>query len=316
VTTPGVLVSINASGGGVPKLPRHRAAVTAGGVEGDRHRNLRVHGGPDRAVCLYSYEQLRALQDEGHQVSVGLLGENLTVMGLDWRLCTPGTRIQVGDVRLLLTAYAVPCTNVSPYFDAGKIFRISQKVHPGWSRVYARVERPGTVQIGDRVTLVQHEAAPPEEPAARLTVRRTGSLRVAAPLAQAFPFFTPDGERLWVPGFDPQYLHPLSGEQGAGAIFTTAHGGEDTLWMILRFSPSEGTATYARVTPGSRGGTVDVALEPVDAHTTQATISYDLTSTSEAGDEKLAALTDAAYAAMLADWEQKIDQALRHDSFD
>ena len=118
-------------------------------------------------------------------------------------------------------------------------------------------------------------------------MRRSGTLRVAAPLAQAFPFFTPDGERLWVPGFDPQYLHPLSGEQGVGAIFTTAHGGEDTLWMVLRFSPSEGVAEYARVTPGSRGGTVQVALEPVDAATTQATITYDLTSTSEAGDEKL-----------------------------
>ena len=160
MTTPGVLVSINASGGGVPKLPRHRAAVTAGGVEGDRQRDLRFHGGPDRAVCLYSFDRIRALQDEGHQVSVGLLGENLTVMGLDWRLWTPGTRVQVGGVRLLLTAFAVPCRNLSPYFDAGKIFRISQKVHPGWSRVYARVEQPGTVQIGDPVRLVEDEDAP------------------------------------------------------------------------------------------------------------------------------------------------------------
>jgi len=83
VTTPGVLVSINASGGGVPKLPRHRAAVTAAGVEGDRQRDLRYHGGVDRAVCLYSFDHIRALQEEGHPVSIGLLGENLTVMGLD-----------------------------------------------------------------------------------------------------------------------------------------------------------------------------------------------------------------------------------------
>ena len=62
VTTPGVLVSINASGGGVPKLPRHRAAVTAGGVEGDRQRDLRYHGGPDRAVCLYSFDLMRAFR--------------------------------------------------------------------------------------------------------------------------------------------------------------------------------------------------------------------------------------------------------------
>ena len=238
-------------------------------------------------------------------------------MGLDWRRVTPGTRIQIGGVRLLITAFAVPCKNLSPYFDEGKVFRISQKVHPGWSRAYARVERPGTVQIGDPVSLIEAEPeeAPPADPPTRLTVRRSGTLRVAAPLTRAFPFFTPDGERLWVPDFDPQYLHPQSGEQGAGAIFTTAHGGEDTLWMVLKFSPADGVAEYARVTPGSRGGTVRVALEALDEARTLATVTYDLTALSERGDEVLAALTESAYAAMLADWEQKIDRALR-DEFD
>ena len=316
MTTPGVLVSINASDGGVPKLPRHRAAVTAAGVEGDRQRDLRFHGGVDRAVCLYSFDHIRALQEEGHQVSIGQLGENLTVMGLDWRHLTPGTRIQVGGVRLLITAFAVPCKNLSPYFAEGKIFRISQKVHPGWSRAYARVEEPGTVQIGDPVSLVEGGDAPVVDAPPRLTVRRRGSLRVGAPLARAFPFFTPDGERLWVPGFDPQYLHPLTGEQGAGAIFTTAHGGEDTLWMVLRFSPSEGVAEYARVTPGSRGGTVRVALEADGEAGTRATITYDLASLSDAGDQVLAAFTESAYAAMLLDWEQKIDRVIRDDSFE
>lgn len=31
--------------------------------------------------------------------------------------------------------------------------RISQKKHPGWSRVYARVLQVGTIKIGDSVTL-------------------------------------------------------------------------------------------------------------------------------------------------------------------
>lgn len=311
----GVLVSVNASRGGVPKLPRHQALVTADGVEGDRQRDLRYHGGPDRAVCLYSFDRIRELQHEGHGVSVGLMGENLTVMGLDWRLLTPGTRVQIGDVLLQLTNFAVPCKNLSPYFGEGKIFRVSQKVHPGWSRVYARVERPGTVRIGDPVSVVEGDAPPAAASATRLSVRRTGTLRVAAPLEQAFPYFTPDGERLWVPGFDPQYLHPLTGEQGVGAIFTTNHGNEDTLWMVLRFSLADGVAEYARVTPGSRAGTVAVALRRLGAAVTEATITYDLTSTSDTGDQKLAAFSDEAYAAMLADWEQKIAQALRDDSF-
>ena len=312
----GLLVSVNTSQGGVPKLPRYQALVTTEGLEGDRQRNLKHHGGPDRAVCLYSFDRIRELQQEGHAVSVGLMGENLTIMGLDWRRLTPGTRVQIGEVVLALTAFTVPCKNLTSYFEGGEIFRVSQKVNPGWSRVYARVEQSGMVRLGDPVDIVEDGAVTVPASAERARVRRTGSLRVAAPLERAFPYFTPDGERLYVPGFDPQYLHPLTGEQGEGAIFTTDHNGEDTLWMVLRFSPAEGQAEYARVTPGSRRGSVSVSLERLDQSTTQATISYDLTSTSEAGDQKLAAFTDQAFAATLAEWETKIDQLLRDDSFE
>ena len=314
--TSGVLVSVNTSRGGVPKLPRYQALVTAEGLDGDRQRDLRHHGGPDRAVCLYSFDRIRELQQEGHAVSVGLMGENLTVKGLDWRLLTPGTRVQVGEIVLRLTTFTVPCKNLTSYFEGGEIFRVSQKVHPGWSRVYARVEQPGTVRLGDSVSIIEGDApAPGKANRTRMHVRRSGSLRIAAPLERAFPYLTPDGERLYVPGFDPQYLHPLTGEQGEGAIFTTDHDGEDTLWMVLRFSPADGQAEYARVTPGSRHGSVSVALERLDASNTRATISYELTSTSDAGDEKLTAFTEETFAATLADWEAKIDQLLRDDAF-
>ena len=102
--------------------------------------------------------------------------------------------------------------------------RISQKAHPGWSRVYARVEEPGWLCIGDPVTLDaggsmasprQRAANGGTEPVPRLSIRRTGTVDVACAAAEAFAYFTPDGERLWVPDFDPEYLHPL---------FTTALG--------------------------------------------------------------------------------------------
>jgi MOSC domain-containing protein YiiM len=323
---PGLLLSINTSPGGVPKLPRHQAEITAAGVEGDRHRNRRIHGGPDRAVCLYSFERVRALQAEGHSISVGDAGENLTIRGIDWDRVQPGARLTVGDVRLLVTSFTVPCRNIASCFQGGDISRVGQSTQPGWSRVYARVEQPGLVWIGDPVTLESSGAAPSApmavagraaEPATpgpvtqRLSIRRTGTLHVARAPADAFVYFTPDGERLWVPGFDPEYLHPLSGEQGPGAIFTTTHGSEETLWMVLRFSPDEGVAEYARVTPGSRRGTVRVSLQAAGERSTRATVSYDLTALADKGDEVLAAMTQNAYEDMLADWQRRIGEALR-----
>jgi len=154
VRAKGTLVSVNTSDGGVPKLPVPEGRVTVNGVKGDRQRNRHFHGGPNRAVCLYSLEIIRSLQAEGHSIDVGRAGENLTVSGVDWSTMTPGRRVRVGPVLLELTNYAHPCRNLVPYFRDGKFVRISQKVHPGSGRLYARVLEEGVIRAGDPVEIL------------------------------------------------------------------------------------------------------------------------------------------------------------------
>ena len=145
--------SLNVSNGGVPKLPVASCEVRTNGIAGDRQRDRRYHGGPQRAVSLYSLELLQALQAEGHPVAPGALGENVTLAGVDWSRMTPGAVLEAGTVLLELTSYAGPCANLRPYFHDGRFARVNEKQHPGWSRLYARVLRPGTLQTGDAVAL-------------------------------------------------------------------------------------------------------------------------------------------------------------------
>jgi len=56
-------------------------------------------------------------------------------------------------VHIELTAYAVPCTTIRYAFVDEIFTRISQKVNPGWSRLYARVLRAGLLRVGDVVTV-------------------------------------------------------------------------------------------------------------------------------------------------------------------
>lgn len=151
--TSGRLASINVSQGGVPKRPVGEASVSTGGLAGDRQRNLRVHGGPDRAVSLYAAERIAALRLAGHPIDAGTTGENLTVSGVDWDAVVPGARLRVGEVVLEVTRYASPCETIAGSFSGGEFTRISQKLHAGWSRVYARVLAAGTVRTGDPVEL-------------------------------------------------------------------------------------------------------------------------------------------------------------------
>lgn len=147
----GSIASLHRSNGGVPKLIVHSAYVGAGGMEGDRQRNLKHHGGPERALCLYSFELMEALRMEGHPVGPGTMGENVLLRGLDWDGMVPGVRLRLGPVEVHLTGYASPCRNIAGSFRDGRFERVSPKTHPGWSRIYARLTRIGELAAGNAI---------------------------------------------------------------------------------------------------------------------------------------------------------------------
>ena len=153
------VVQLSRSRGGVPKLAVDEAAVTAHGLEGDRQRDRRFHGGPTRALCLYSDDLIEQLALEGHPVTRGSLGENVTIRGLDWRDVRPGARLSIGDVEVEITAYAAPCKTIRGSFLDQDFTRISQKLHVGWSRVYCRILREGMIRVNDPVAVCASEDA-------------------------------------------------------------------------------------------------------------------------------------------------------------
>jgi MOSC domain-containing protein YiiM len=150
----GIIVSINVSRGGVPKRRVSGATVSQLGLQGDGQDDEKHHGGPERAVCIYSLERIRSLQNEGHPIDVGTVGENVTVEGINWELVLPGVQLKLGDdVVVEIASFTDPCKTIKGSFIDGKFVRISQKLHPGWSRVYARVLSEGEIHFGDPVEL-------------------------------------------------------------------------------------------------------------------------------------------------------------------
>jgi len=100
-------------------------------------------------------ERIRALQQEGHPIDVGTAGENLTLEGIDWDLIVPGVRIKLGEeVVLEVVSFTIPCKTIKASFIDGRFVRISQKLHPGWSRVYTRVVIEGEIRFGDHVEVI------------------------------------------------------------------------------------------------------------------------------------------------------------------
>lgn len=154
----GRIFQLNCSDGGVPKRAVRAARLTETGLEGDRQDDRAHHGGPERALCLFALERILELQSEGHPIFPGSTGENVTVSGLDWDALAPGSRLALGDEVLIeISSYAAPCRTISASFEGGKFKRISQKVNPGDSRLYARVLRTGRLEAGQEVRVLNGE---------------------------------------------------------------------------------------------------------------------------------------------------------------
>lgn len=143
----GRIFQLNVSPGGVPKRAVAGAALTPLGLIGDSVAHPRIHGGAERALCLYALERILALQEEGATIFPGAIGENVTTVGLDWDAVRPGVRLALGDAVVEVTKYTTPCSTTSP-FVLGDVKRFHQDHCPGWSRVYAKVIRPATLAPG------------------------------------------------------------------------------------------------------------------------------------------------------------------------
>jgi MOSC domain-containing protein YiiM len=144
---PATLVQLSISPGGMPKLAIAEAMVSPDGVAGDWQRNRKYHGGPDRAVCVFSVELYDWLRERGIDLQPGAVGENFTTQGINLPALSPGSRLRVGDCLIEITKIRVPCKNLDQWHpDLAKA--MLEVGRSGW---VARVLESAVVRPGDMV---------------------------------------------------------------------------------------------------------------------------------------------------------------------
>ena len=130
-----------------------RVAAGSEGLDGDEQADLRVHGGPDKAVYAYAEEDTAWWEAElGRPLGPGAFGENLTVAGLDVTGAVIGERWRVGTTELEVCQPRQPCAKLGIRFgDPLMVKRFAQVARPG---AYLRVIVPGELGAGDPVEVV------------------------------------------------------------------------------------------------------------------------------------------------------------------
>ncbi|WP_311477971.1 MOSC domain-containing protein [uncultured Gulosibacter sp.] len=139
---------------GAAKTPRDgRVPVTLQGLEGDEQGNLKVHGGPNKAICCYPFEFIDRWRADGIPLPEGALFENLTLEGLTDEQVNLGDIFQLDDLRVQVTQPRRPCATVSARWRMRQLPQLMQTTNR--TGFYFRVLEPGTVAQGDTLRLVE-----------------------------------------------------------------------------------------------------------------------------------------------------------------
>ena len=148
------------------------------GLSGDQQYDRVGHGGPDRALLMYSAEHYpRWRQEWGRKdVGPGGFGENLTVCGLTEDSTCVGDIFELHEVRVEVSSPRSPCNNLARRHGIPDLVKtILQNHRSGW---YLRVLQEGWLEAGMELRLA-------DRPFPQWTIRRVAQVqRMRADLSE------------------------------------------------------------------------------------------------------------------------------------
>lgn len=134
-----------------------RVAVRKLNLGGDRQADLKVHGGPDKAVYAYPSEHYDFWRGDlpGVELPWGMFGENFTTEGLIESEINIGDRFRIGASELMVTQPRMPCFKLAAKFNRDDI--IKRFLDSGRSGFYLAVIEEGEVGAGDVIERIHRD---------------------------------------------------------------------------------------------------------------------------------------------------------------
>jgi len=115
-------------------------------LDGDEQADLHVHGGPDKAVCVYPVDHYPWWREALNlpEIEPGAFGENFCVTGQSEADVCVGDRYEVGEALVEVSQPRTPCWKLGRRWGVPKLAKAV--ITSGWTGWYLRVIREGTVR--------------------------------------------------------------------------------------------------------------------------------------------------------------------------
>ena len=131
-------------------------------------------------------------------------------------------------------------------------------------------------------------------------------------ISSVFPLFSPEGEKLWAPGWN--YTNLLgSTELYPDYLFLTDthdHKSAQAIWIVSGYEPDKHYVSYYKVEPGQKVGKIVVQCFEQSRSCTLVKVTYKYIGLSDSGNRFVAGFTKEAYAEFIGEWH-----SLLHDYF-
>jgi len=120
-------------------------------LQGDGQADLTVHGGPDKAVYVYPWENVLHWREALHRQDLvpGSFGENLTVNGLSESDVAIGDEFAIGTARFVVTQPRLPCYKLALALEMPSIPKTF--LESGRTGFYLRVLEEGEIETGNPI---------------------------------------------------------------------------------------------------------------------------------------------------------------------
>jgi hypothetical protein len=137
-----------------------------------------------------------------------------------------------------------------------------------------------------------------------------GSVNMMVEPSEAFPLFSPVGEKRWVPDWKPDLLYPIGVDWEEGQLFCTREEYGDAIWLVSRLDRTNRKVLYYRFEPGRYVARIDVSVIPFGDLHSRAIIAYSFVGLSESGNNEIEGMSQRDYDEKMKRWSDWLETSL------
>lgn len=137
------------------------------------------------------------------------------------------------------------------------------------------------------------------------SISHTKFFEMPLSVADLFPLFSPEGEKLWVPGWDYQNVMGTT-QLSEDYVFLTEthdHNTQKAIWLVKRYEPSVHFVQFYRIEPEEKVGVITVVCTELEAARAKVQVTYKYIALSPAGEKFISGFSEHVYEEFINEWE-------------